>query len=137
MKKLMFALMLTIFSVSSAFGATYTTQLDWNDNVEVDLDGYNVYEVIIDGEDILLNTEGLVKVSEYTVSGTVPDNAKTTLCWAVTAVDTSNNESLPSEQTCETFDTQDTTPPDPPTGLINTLVELIVSFFEAIMNFFA
>jgi hypothetical protein len=144
MKKIMFALMLTLvycMSTAFAFGASYTEDLDWNDNTETDLAGYNAYELVTDNgdisDDIKLNPTALIPGSFLQVTGTVPDNAVTEVCWVVTAVDTSDNESAPSDKACYTFDTLDTTPPAPPTGLIATLVELIVAVIQWLKNFFA
>ncbi len=85
-----------------------TVSLDWNNNSEPDLDGYNVYRSTTSGGDPVPYSKlngPLVTVSEYT-DNTV-DNG-TTYFYVVTAEDESTNESgysnedsaMPDYQTC-------------------------------------
>ncbi|GEM_PF-2505595 len=70
--------------------------LDWTDNTESDLAGYNVYRAVLDQNNLdnpayeKINTTGLVTESAY-VDETLVTN--TDYLFYVTAVDTSNNES--------------------------------------------
>ncbi|MBA7593973.1 hypothetical protein ES703_00909 [subsurface metagenome] len=70
--------------------------LDWNNNTEEDLDHYNVYRSTTSG----FNCDNSTFLDEATVSDypdtSVDDN--TTYYYKVTAVDTSNNESDPSNE---------------------------------------
>jgi VCBS repeat-containing protein len=88
-------------------------QLDWGDNTESDLAGYNVYRgdgTIYD----LVNTAALVTASAYTDSGLVNGPQYS---YIVTAVDHAGNESLPSN---DADATPVDGPPSAPTGLIAT-----------------
>jgi hypothetical protein len=67
--------------------------LDWNDNAEIDLAGYNVYRGVTKVNGSLVGT------SSYTDTGLTNG---TEYCYTVTAVDTSNNESAHSSQACAT-----------------------------------
>ena len=64
--------------------------LDWNDNAESDLGGYNVYRATVSGGPYTRLNGALVAVSDY--SDTSVTNG-ITYYYVVTAVDTSNNES--------------------------------------------
>ena len=96
----------------TATGGNSTVSLDWNDNSESDLSGYNVYRSTISGGPYSKLNVSLVSSSNYsdnTVSGGV------TYYYVVRAVDTSMNESGNSNQASAT--PTDTTPPAAPTGL--------------------
>jgi hypothetical protein len=96
--------------------------LDWNDNSEIDLDGYNVYRSITSGSGYSKLNSPLLSSSNYT------DNSASgglTYYYVVTAVDTSWNESNDSN---EVFATPiDTIPPLAPTGLSATAGNRTVS----------
>lgn len=69
--------------------------LDWNDNTEEDLEGYNVYRSTSPGTGFIrLNAEAIID-SEYTDVTTEDDR---TYYYVVSAVDTSMNESDDSNQ---------------------------------------
>jgi fibronectin type 3 domain-containing protein len=74
----------------SANGGDGFVNLDWNDNAEGDLDGYNVYRDTSSGGPYSQVNGSLVASSDYT-DGTVTNG--TTYYYVVTAVDTSSNES--------------------------------------------
>ncbi len=89
--------------------------LQWDDNTEDDLLGYNLYRAETAGGPYDTVAERLAE-SEYIDTGVVND---TTYYYEVTALDTSNNESDPSEELAFTpLEGLDQTPPAPPTGLI-------------------
>ncbi len=97
--------------------------LDWNDNSEGDLDGYNVYRATVTGGPYTKQNTSLLSSSNYT------DNSVTngtTYYYVVTAVDTSTNESDNSDEVSAT-PYADTTPPAAPTGLSATAGEGTVS----------
>jgi fibronectin type 3 domain-containing protein len=74
----------------SAAAGDATVSLDWNDNGEGDLDGYNVYRSTTSGSGYSQLNGSLLSSSDYT------DNSVsngTTYYYVVTAVDTSTNES--------------------------------------------
>lgn len=79
--------------------------LDWNDNVEPDLDGYNVHRSTTSGTGYAKVNSSLVATSDYTDTGRANG---TTYYYVVTAVDTSANESAFSTEAS-------TTPSAPPT----------------------
>ena len=64
--------------------------LDWNDNVEADLDGYNVHRSTTGGTGYAKVNSSLVATSGYADTGRANG---TTYYYVVTAVDTSANES--------------------------------------------
>jgi len=67
-------------------------QLDWNDNAETDLAGYNVYRS--EGADYAKVNTSLVALSDYLDTGLTNG---VTYFYYVTAVDTGSNESGPSD----------------------------------------
>ena len=96
--------------------------LDWADNTEPDLDGYNVYRSTTSGSGYIQLNGSLLSSSDYT------DNSVsngTTYYYVVTAVDTSSNESGYSNEDSAT--PTDTTPPAAPTGLAATPGDATVS----------
>jgi len=126
MKKILFSLMLTMFTVS-AYGATVNYQATWDANTESDLAGYKLY----------INNNNVIdvgNVTSYDGSIEVPDNAVTDIKFELTAYDVSNNESERSDSVTLTVDFE---PPSKPTGLVAKIIEIIVSFFKAVIHFFA
>ena len=95
-------------AVAVASGVTLT----WTANTEPDLAGYNVYRSIVSGGPYAKLNAALVTNTTYSDApdGTGP------YYYVVTAVDTSNNESLRSAQV-STGLLVDTTPPAAPVGL--------------------
>ncbi|MBN1766242.1 MAG: hypothetical protein JW860_13360 [Sedimentisphaerales bacterium] len=89
-----------------------TVWLDWNDNGEGDLNGYNVYRSTTSGSGYSQLNGSLLSSSDYT------DNSVTngtTYYYVITAVDTSDNESGYSNEDSATPAAP--TPPAAPTGL--------------------
>ena len=87
-------------SILTAIAESNQVKLDWDDNSEWDLAGYNVYRGTVMGVTPatgtwLNETTGLVTVSKYTDT-TAPDG--TTYYYVVTAVDFSGNESANSNE---------------------------------------
>jgi hypothetical protein len=96
----------------SATGGEQMVSLDWNDNNESDLAGYNVYRSTTSGSGYSKLNGSFLTSSNYTdndVDGYV------TYYYIVTAVDTSLNESDDSNEVSAT--PTDTTPPAAPMGL--------------------
>jgi hypothetical protein len=92
-----------------------SVSLNWDDNGETDLDGYNVYRSTTSGSGYAQLNGSVLGSSDYT------DNTAsngTTYYYVVTAVDTSSNESGYSNEDSATPD--DITPPAAPTGLSAT-----------------
>lgn len=77
-----------------------TADLDWNNNTEGDLEGYNVYRSMTSGGPYTQLNSSLVSSSDYTDSTVVGDN---TYYYVVTAADTSSNESDPSSEESVSF----------------------------------
>jgi rhamnogalacturonyl hydrolase YesR len=95
----------------SATDGNGLVSLDWNDNTEDDLDGYNVYRSTTSGSGYSQINGTLLSSSDYI------DNSVTngiTYYYVVTAVDTNSNESEDSNEVSATpFGPPDTTPPTP------------------------
>jgi hypothetical protein len=89
-----------------------TVSLNWNDNTETDLSGYNVYRSTTSGTGYTKLNGSLLGSSNYTDSNA---NGARTYYYFVTAIDTSNNESNDSNVVSAT--PTDTIPPAAPTGL--------------------
>jgi O-glycosyl hydrolase len=87
--------------------------LDWDDNSEPDLDGYNVYRGTKSGGPYS-QVASDVSSSDYADGGLSPS---TTYYYVVTAVDVADNESDDSNQASATTQDPDLTPPAAPTGL--------------------
>ncbi|UCD08650.1 MAG: hypothetical protein JSU79_09855 [Dehalococcoidales bacterium] len=88
--------------------------LDWNDNGEGDLDGYNIYRSLTSGDNYTQINGLPVTTSNYTDTGLTND---TTYYYVVTAVDVGSNESgYSSEVSAMPTDL----PPAAPTGLAAT-----------------
>jgi fibronectin type 3 domain-containing protein len=86
--------------------------LDWNDNAETDLWGYNVYRSTTSGSGYIKQNISPVTGSNYTDYFTVEGK---TYYYVVTAVDTSWNESGYSSQVSAAV--PNTTPPAAPSGI--------------------
>jgi hypothetical protein len=125
MKSLLVGLVLAVmlFVPMALYAADAT--LTWNANTEVDLAGYRIYyapqSCTAAGPLAPLMVGGVAvqvgKVVTYKHVG-LP-NIDGVLCWEITAVDTSNNESLRSNRVSKAMNT---IPPQPPTGL-NAVIE--------------
>jgi fibronectin type 3 domain-containing protein len=97
----------------SATPGNSTVSLDWNDNSESDLAGYNVYRSTTSGSGyIMLNSTPVVD-SNYIDNGA---SGGWTYYYVVTAEDTSYHESNDSSEVFAT--PTDTIPPSVPTGLV-------------------
>ena len=88
--------------------------LDWSDNSEPDLSGYDVHRSASPGGPYTKVNGPLVSTSDYVDTGLTNG---TTYYYVVTAVDTGSNESGNSS---EASATPEATPPAAPTGLIAT-----------------
>ncbi len=99
--------------------STSDIYLTWQNNSEPDLAGYNLYRSTVSGFEPNLSTlvDTLITETTYLDSGL---NHSTTYYYKLTAVDISDNESLPSSQISVTTQTPDLTPPAAPTGLSAT-----------------
>ncbi len=73
--------------------------LDWNDNIESDLSGYNVYRATVSGGPYTQLNGALVAASLYTDNSV---NNGTTYYYTATAVNTGSSESAMSSQTSAT-----------------------------------
>jgi len=89
--------------------------LNWNNNSEPDLAGYNVYRSLVSGSGYVKINGSLLTSSDYVDSDV---DGYVTYYYVVRAVDTSLNESGNSNQASAT--PTDTTPPSAPTGLSAT-----------------
>src|SRR5205814_246539 len=90
--------------------------LNWNDNTEANLAGYNVYRSTTSGGTYTKLNAALVSTSDY-VDTTAPVGVVS--YYQVTAVDSSSNESAPAS-TNATRPSSDVTPPAAPSGVTPT-----------------
>jgi len=97
----------------SAVPGNHVVTLNWDDNSESDVNGYNVYRATVSGGPYTKQNPLLLSDSNYTDSNVTNG---TTYYYVVTAVDMSANESDNSAQVSAT-PYADTTPPAVPTGL--------------------
>jgi len=106
----------------TSLGATAVSSsqinLDWDDNIEPDLRGYNVYRSDTSGGSYS-QIASKVRSSEYSDTGLV---AGTTYDYVVTAVDRSKNESENSNEASATTEGGPIEPPAAPSGLSATAV---------------
>jgi len=98
--------------------------LDWNDNNEADLGGYNVYRSTTQGDDYSQINSTLLSDSNYTDDTVIAD---TNYYYVVTAVDIFSHESGYSNE--ESVTTFDITPPAAPTGLTTSAGNEMVLLF--------
>ena len=96
----------------SATSGRGMVSLDWNNNNESDLAGYNLYRSTTPGSGYVKLNGALLSSSDYVDSDVIGD---VTYYYFVTAVDTSTNESGGSSEVSAT--PSDGTPPSVPTGL--------------------
>lgn len=96
-------------------------QVTWDANTETDLAGYKVYFGTAPGQ---YSTPVTVTAPSYTLQG-VTD--KTTYYVAVSAFDTSGNESALSDEV--SVYVPDVTPPAKPTGLLQRLIAWLRGLF--------
>jgi len=103
-------------AASTGLGATpgdAEVSLDWDDNSEDDLNGYNVYRSLTSGDNYTKVNGSLVETSDYT-DDTVTNEV--IYYYVVTAVDLMSNESGYSDEASAT----PSEPPVAPTGLVAT-----------------
>jgi len=87
-------------------GGSQTASLNWNDNTDLDLAGYNAYRSTTSGGPYTKVNTSLINVSNYSVTGLTNG---TTYYFVVTAVDTHSNESANSSEVSVTPSTSSTT----------------------------
>jgi hypothetical protein len=107
MKKIFLAIIVVLLTgliSSSCYGAIINLKATWTMNTETDVVGYNLYRT--DGTRLKLNPTLIPHpaVQPYLFSVTVPDNSSGTMTFVLTAVDTSNLESLDSDTASKTYD---------------------------------
>ncbi len=102
-------LVLAVFLIfgGSASGATLSIKGTWTPNTEYDMAGYNLYRT--DGTRTKINATlipfltGTTPTAQYSFTATV-SGAAGTMTFVMTAVDTSNNESLDSNTASYSYD---------------------------------
>ena len=136
-KKILLTLVVFLFMCSSSFAVTREYTLAWNANTEPDVAGYTIYSCGADGSGATVVGVLPWTIGDpclYGVSVDAPDLAETEYCWAIDAFDASGNKSEKSDAACVTVDTK---PPSKPTGLIASLVQLIVSVLKVWWGWFS
>lgn len=120
-----FFIALLVFFMATAEAAT--VKISWNANAEADLAGYKIYYGTATGAYGTPIDVG--NVTSYTV--TVNPTVTTKYFVAVSAYDTSGNESVKSDETSITVTVADTTPPAKPTGL-KAILQQLVSWLKSV-----
>jgi hypothetical protein len=107
MKWIPLVLAVSLIFAGSASGATLSIKGTWTPNTESDMAGYNLYRT--DGTRTKINTTlipfltGTTRTAQYSFTVTV-SGAAGTMTFVMTAVDTSNNESLDSNTASYSYD---------------------------------
>lgn len=120
---LLLSLIFVFFQPAIAQEMTATITLSWDADltvIEPDVQSYNIYSRLGYEEEWALHDSVFLDRNSTTGKMTsdvplqIPQGYEGDLCFYVTAVDTSQNESGPSEVICKRYDKA---PPAPPTGL--------------------
>lgn len=113
LKSLILAFLVVCFVISFACFAWADSEVTfaWDANTEVDLQGYRLYRSDTSGGHVFGLSNCIVEIPAGTEIATDPNVPDGTWYWVVTAFDGSGNESGPSN---EVFDTFDTKPPADP-----------------------
>jgi fibronectin type 3 domain-containing protein len=121
---MIFAMWFTVLSPVNVHAAN--VQTTWNANVEADLAGYKVY--CGTASKVYGAPVDVGKVTSYTQ--VLAPNVGTTYYFAVTAYDTSGNETAKSVEV--NLFIGDSTAPAAPTGILSKILASIVSWFHSI-----
>lgn len=127
MKRTIFALVITLamaFSLNAA-----NVKVEWDANTETDLAGYRVYMGLASG--VYGQPVDVGNVTEHTV--TLNPEVGTEYFFAVTAYDTSNNESGFSDEV--SIFVPDQTAPEKPKSLIVRIIEAIMAWLKELVNY--
>lgn len=121
-----------LFTMGLAHAATDVTFV-WDANTETDLAGYRLYQSAISGQyeygaDHCVET--IQAGIETVIHHDVPDG---TWYWVLTAFDEAGNESGPSNEISDTFDT---TAPGPPENLLISLIKKILAWIGDLFGVF-
>jgi len=120
MKKLFILMVTVIFlSMASIAGADNSVTFIWDANTETDLAGYRLYQSPTAGAYVYGDGNQVATIPAGTETVTLDSVADGTLFWVLTAYDTSDNESGPSNEVSATMDS---TPPGAPTILNITAI---------------
>ena len=123
MKKICILLAIILITVAAQAA---TVQVSWNANTEAELAGYNVYYGTESG------TYGEpVSTTETSQLLTLTPEVGTTYYFAVTAYDTSSNESAFSEEV--SLFVPDPTAPAKPTG-IQAIIQAVIGWFRGLFG---
>lgn len=109
MKLLLLTGALVLMLGSAAWAATLTIM--WDANAESDLAGYRLYQSDTTGQYTYGADHAIATITARTEAVTVTDIADGTWYWVLTAFDTSENESGPSNEVTKTIDSQAPNPP--------------------------
>ncbi len=118
MKKLILTFLMALLLAGTAFAANTVTFI-WNVNPEADLAGYRLYQTNAEGEYIFGESNAVKNIPAGTETVTIEDVPDGTYFWILTAYDTTNNESGPSNEVGATLDS---VPPNAPTILNITAI---------------
>lgn len=120
MKRILFFVLMIILVTSLAIARPYNIIFKWDANTESDLAGYRLYQ-----SEISKNyTNKVADVSSDIMTCTINTNITTKQYFALTAYDTSNNESNYSD---EVFFLPDLIPPNAPLNFQIQNVTIIIN----------
>jgi len=123
MKKLLFGVIAFFFMCGMACAASNVT-FEWDANSESDLAGYRLYQSQVSGSYTDVPVVTIPAGTETTTLLDVPDG---TYFWVLTAYDTNENESGPSNEVTKTIDS---TPPEPPKNFLLKLIQKIIAWLR-------
>lgn len=136
MKKILFLVVAIILFPSIIWAATDVT-FAWDPNIESDIDGYRLYQ---SDESDNYNADGIVADVKH-VDVCSEEECQTTISvedgqwfWVATAYDTHGNESDYSNEVSESLDS---TPPEPPSGFLIKLKQVVAMIVNWFMGLFA
>lgn len=120
MKKLLSLMVIVIFLLVAGIAiADNSVTFLWDANTETDLAGYRLYQSTTSGQYVLGEGNQVAVISAGIETVTLPNVPDGTFFWVLTAYDTSDNESGPSNEVSATLDSA---PPGSPTILEITAI---------------
>ena len=94
------AIVLILFPLPLVSQTTLELTAIWNPSPEADVSHYNLY-LLHEGDCTIMNDDPIIHpLTSYTFELELPEDSRDVLCFAVTAVDLSGNESGFSEEAC-------------------------------------
>jgi len=127
MKKILAVLAMVLMFAGTAFADSEIT-FEWDANSEGDLVGYRLYQSDTSGSYTFGDGNQVATITAGTEIVTITGITDGTYFWVLTAYDTNENESGPSNEVTKTIDN---TPPAPPQNFWIALIQKIVAWFKS------